>query len=977
MISLPVNASTFKRSFLGGDGQLELHTDGDVWKDLYDNKGKFKPDPGKVDQIADLKVGVGASKDVTLGKSGGLSLTFGGDFEAHNQIQLLWPKAKELEKLGLTLKKDELYVRLLMAAKGNASAAGHFAAPAGVKVNFGLKGGGHASYELLKRFGAEETVKDILTGVFGRVHLPQQIDNASEIPLPGEVVTIRFGGYLDMSAGITWGYSLSGVKDLDVPRLELAVDYALKVAASVNVGYKLAGDFELQASRGSDDGWVRFVVRKSRDSAFSFAADLGANVAAKLKGLPEGKKAADRFIAQLLGADAESVLKALDKARTLSTMEALQKEVNRLARTAVDQLAMVWVKQALSQENVKAFFALVGKAVDEYEKVDVRIIHLYDEAIDRIPQLRKTLDTLGAITPEGLKKVLNDSTSAANKPIADFVMRTWGDDVFDLLLEGPAFARFQAFVAEARSFLDDGMHDQIKTLIKTVKTELQLDDLVSKLKTLSNPEKLADEKLKGLFEQLVGKGFDQIKKSEFPKALKQAHDTLVKIETFKNEWYARIVAAADQNFNVSLGLAFSRATHDDALVDVEINLQDPSGPALAQAASRGTFAKLLEQYASSAVRVRAGVLTRELKTTTHTHINVMGWGFDRVVTMVQKPEHSIEAQPGGLMHVFATETSIEQVETSGRKYKETVASKFVLQTLGASLQAEKDPATAIDPRTKQFLIQTLNTMAVEYDLSYDDQRTKADELTSYLQFANRLGLLPSVAVEGQSTPGQMVAELNRQFGGTLGHVTVKYVVRYDDQAVRSAFFLANPELSDTARTAYRQFVSARNLSKAKNQPFHAAMAFAVLRQDLADESNRGSLQNRTFGYEQPAWFTGAGRRQMSIPPEALPQLDLFFRNERALIGKLGELDELIDTLEKNRTSLAPTPVPTVALDKAARDFVGLADDTDHFGDGGFFAIVDALILAGSSGKATRRSAMVLEIRPEGSKDVVRKVLTAG
>ena len=976
MLSLPVNAGTFKRSFLGGDGELELHSDGDVWKDLFTNKGKFKPDPGTVDQIADLKVGVGASKDVTLGKSGGLSLTFGGDFEAHNQIQLLWPKAKELEKLGLTLKDDELYVRLLMAAKGNASAAGHFEAPAGVKVRFGLKAGGHASYELLKRFAAADSVKDILTGVFGRVHLPQQIDKTSEIPLPGEVVIVRFGGYLDMSAGITWGYSLSGVKDLDVPRLELAVDYALKVAASATVGYKLAGDFELQASRGTDDGWVRYVVRKSRDSEFSFAADLGANVAVKLKGLPEGKKAADRFIAQLLGADAEAVLKALDKARTLSTMEALHKEVNRLARSAVDTLAMVWVKKALSQDNVKEFFELVGKAVDEYEKVDTRIIHLYDEAIDRIPQLTKILDTLGTITPEQLKKVLNDSTGAS-KPIADFVTRTWGDDVFDLLLEGPAFARFQAFVAEARSFLDGGAHDHIKTLIQTVKTELQLDDLVSKLKTLSTPEKLADEKLKGLFEQLVGKGFEQIKKSEFPKALKQAHDTLVKIETFKNEWYARITDAADQNFNVSLGIAFAKATHDDALVDVEINLGDPSGPALADAASRGRFAELLEQYASSAVKVRQGVLTRELKTTTHTHINVMGWGFDRVVTMVQKPEHSIESQAGGLMHVFATETSIEQVRKSGRKYKETVASKFVLQTLGASLQAEKDPAPAIDPRTRQFLIQTLNKMSVEYDLSYVDERTKADELTYYLQFANRLGLLPSVAVDGQSTPSQMVAALNRQFGGELGHVTVKYVVRYDDQAVRSAFFLEEPELSDTARTAYRQFVSARNLSMAKNQPFHAAMAFAVLRQDLGDESNRGSLANRTFNYEQPAWFTGAARRQMQIPREALPQLDLFFRNERALIGKLGDLDELIDTLEKNRTSAAPRPIPTEALDKATRDFVGLADDTDHFGDGGFFAIVDALVLAGSSGKATRRSAMVLEIKPKGSKEVVRKVLTAG
>jgi hypothetical protein len=212
VLALPVNGDTFKRSFLDGSGQLELQTDNDVWKGLFTGGGVFTPTPGDVDQIADLKVGVGASNGVTLGKRGGLNLTFGGEFEAGNQIQLIWPKARELDQFNLSLDDGQLYVRLVMGAKGNASAAGHFRAPAGVKVKFGLEAGGHASYELLKRFSAAETARTILTDLFRSVRLPQQIDTPDEIPAPGEVVIVRFGGYLGLSAGITWGYSLSGVR---------------------------------------------------------------------------------------------------------------------------------------------------------------------------------------------------------------------------------------------------------------------------------------------------------------------------------------------------------------------------------------------------------------------------------------------------------------------------------------------------------------------------------------------------------------------------------------------------------------------------------------------------------------------------------------------------------------------------------------------------------------------------------------------
>ncbi|MDA2937602.1 hypothetical protein MYX75_04985 [Acidobacteria bacterium AH-259-A15] len=68
MLSLPINVETFRRSFLDGDGTLEIQSDGDVWKNLFQNCLKFEKDPRKVDQVADLKVGVNSTKTLTLDK---------------------------------------------------------------------------------------------------------------------------------------------------------------------------------------------------------------------------------------------------------------------------------------------------------------------------------------------------------------------------------------------------------------------------------------------------------------------------------------------------------------------------------------------------------------------------------------------------------------------------------------------------------------------------------------------------------------------------------------------------------------------------------------------------------------------------------------------------------------------------------------------------------------------------------------------
>ena len=974
MLSLPINSRTLKRSFLGGDGTIDLQTDGDVWRNLVQNGLKFQKDPGQVDQVADLQVGVDSTKALTIGKQGGFSLDVGAGVEAANQIQLIWPNGTNqlLSDNGLSFENDQqLYLYLVLSAKGNASADGSFQAPASVNVNFGLKAGGQVSYEFFKRFDASKPATQIIPQLFADVRLPQQVDAVAEIPDPGDLLITRLGGYLDLSAGLTWGYSMTGSKSLDIRDLALELDYAIKLAASVSVGYKLAGDFEIQAMRGSEDEWVRFVVRKSKDSQFSFAADLGVDANFDLNGLPDS---ADDFITKLAGADAQGVLQALDRARQLSTLDALKAEVNRLAETAVDQVALKWLDRALDEQNVQEFFSIVGEVVEQYDNIDNRIIQVYENYLDRIPKLQEILGALSNLQdPNSLKQFLNETGVEVNQQAWDLVELVWGNGLYDLLLRQDEFVKFQNFVTETQSFLQDGAKQQIRDFIQTVKQELKLDPLFTELRKIDTPDKLrnlADEKLKGLVEQLVGKAFDQLSDTGFDKALQEVNVTLNKIEDFKTQWYDKLKAAASQSFNLNLSYAYTRASQRDALLDVEIKLSDPAGPELADQASKGQFKKLLQGYTSSAVKINKGVLTHNLTKSGELHVNVVGWSLDRLVNVVQNSEHAIESQAGGLLHVYTTTTSIEQSKTQGSKFKETVASKFLLKTVGATLQPEGEPDAAIDPGTKSYLVRTLQNMAVGYDLSFEDDRTRAEELTQYLQFAQLMGLLSAPAGNGGDAVAAMVGQLNNQFPDGLGKVSIEYVVRYDDQALRNAFRFSGTTIRALASVAMRSFISAKFTAMTQRE-WSARLGFAYLSQELADASQNNQLVNKTWSVTLPAWFTGSGPRSVQLTRSMRQILDSLFRTEKSYLDRMVEFDQLIDQVQKDREA-----VPLDKLDKASRDFVEMADNLDQWRLNAFFAVFDRLVQIGSGGKARRDSAMVMEIQATAGSEPVRKILTS-
>src|SRR5438445_7050470 len=143
MLTFPINVNTFKKSFLDGDGSLEIATDHDAWKTLYDLGKPFSKD---VQDLVKLNLSVGTSKDFQFGQKDGLKLGVSLKSQVIGHVGLVWPDEESdlIKTYGLKdfLTANKLYAVINFNAKGDASAKGSF--PIGpLSATFGIGAGGN------------------------------------------------------------------------------------------------------------------------------------------------------------------------------------------------------------------------------------------------------------------------------------------------------------------------------------------------------------------------------------------------------------------------------------------------------------------------------------------------------------------------------------------------------------------------------------------------------------------------------------------------------------------------------------------------------------------------------------------------------------------------------------------------------------------------------------------------------------------
>ena len=950
MLKLPISATTFGHSFLGGDGSLEISSDEDAWLSLVDKNEPFNP---KVDDVADVKVSLGTERELGLGRAGSWKIGIAASGEAGHQIHLIWPGSQLAPGIsrGVAPGVDDLLVRLVLHGKADASVKG--SVPAGpLSGTFGVAAGGSVGYERLVIFPKTIPARKVLEDLFAGVRLPQQVDTVADIPARGEVLVARFSGYLKLTGQLSYGYSLTRSREIDVGKLSLDLDYQLKLAASVSAAYQLAGNFEIEARAGSSPNFARFTVVKSRESEFNFAADFGLDAEHHLKGLPDS---ANEFLVKAIGAHAERAVKLFEQARTDSNLSELEKAAGKLLKGTIHDLSQKYIGKALTNATLNEFLTRMLSVIDNYNRIDTRIIHLYEDFLDNILGLTETVNLVAAAatTRDGLKDISDNQAWA-------LITRLAGPRLHDVLMEEAAFAEFAQLVKDAKSFLDQGAKKEIRDLVATFKKAFPLDALLSQLRGITRPEQLknlADEKLQGLAEQILGKTFDQIRSSNVAKELRALHDGLDRVASFRDKYYGKVKEVANNSFRASLHFGYSRAASNTALLDVEVDVSDAEGRRLAKLASSGDFSELLAKYNSKLIRINKGVFTHSVSSSTHLQINLFGYGIEGLTRVLQDTDEALEAHEGGLLHIYTTKILIDERRLHGG---ELTASTFIVATVAKAFQLEG---------TREYFIRTLPKMSIQYDLLEEDNKTKPDEMRQILDFAATLGLLPN--------SDAFLRQLLQEFPKGLGKVSAKYVIRYDPDAVQAAFQIPDNALRENLRKVVREtmrsFIGARSIGMSAAD-WGARFGFAY-----ADPANFYAFERLDFArfvhshhvwVTLPAWFTHGAPQEVELRSEQRESLKMLYGYQEKFLERLIQLDTTVDALRDHLSG----DVSPKDLNKQVKQFVEMAPKLGAFRQNVFFVVFDRLVAEGSGGRAPRNSSLVLEITPRG-KQTVTKVLT--
>jgi hypothetical protein len=765
-----------------------------------------------------------------------------------------------------------------------------------------------------------------------------------------------------LNAGLSWGYQLTGHEGITYNELNASIEYALRLKASVNFAYKLAGNFEISARPGSSPGWVWLTVKKSKNHEFEAAVGFQANAQVQVSNLPQS---ADEFLSALLGADAKHALDLFQKVRGYTDLNKLEADTDKILLSSVTNLANKWLGKALDQTNVAQFLTIAGKVVDDHNSIDDKVVaavtHLYEDYVDQnaVDALKSALTKIVSLSRRD--DLANLSDSEAWKVISTLV----GGDLAQLTQDNATFAQITGIAQKTLDFLNGGWQTRLRDLIDELKSQFHLDQLFGALDNYDSKDKLlslADTKLQGVVEKLLGQAWDQIKSSGAAQAAKDLQKALNTVDAFKNNWYTKITSALNQSFGLSVNYAYISTTSNDTLIDVEIDVSTARGQDLFKAAVHGQFSTVFDNSNLSLLRINQGVLSHQLTKSSQLQINVFNWETKRIVDVLAQTLNSVEVQPTGLVNVFTTTASIQE-RTTKKSY--SLESNFVMNLVGEAARPSAG-ATPQDLAQGKYLVATVRKFGVTYNFGVTQNLTSASQLTHLLQLAQQVRLIKDAAATA--------ASLDAQFSKGLGTVSASYVVNYDGDGILDAFQAEQgAALQAIVRDTCRHLVGVHLVSTANDGDLQnigfayiAGTDYTTLIQD-----GFAAFMNANATLQLPSWAPG-GPRQVFLPATSSIRRNLLnlYQVETLTANRLDNLDV---TVNKARTR--SVPVQESDLEDAARAFVEESAPLDAWGcENTFFGVFDAFIEIGSNGKTHRESTLILQITPPGATTPITKYL---
>jgi len=909
--------------------------------------------PGDADLFT---LGFNASTGHTfaLGTSDSLKLAFDAGTTA--RMVPLWSSSSKdrlelLEPLGLqdyfagTDHNNQLLMLFLCGGNANASAVGKFNYSF-LSVDTSLKAGADASYTLVRSFPADTKAGSLITDFLSGLRLPANVN----APLKAdEAIVFEYGGYVKLGASIGAGYQLSGGQSIKIGDLDLSEKYDFSLAGKLSLGASVAGRFRVEVRPGTDPGWARVVVRKSRDRAFSIAADVSASAKFEQEGLPGSP---DEFISAIIGLKAKNWINVFDQARKWTDFNKLEENLDLLAKSYIERYTGKAFSELADRTNLDELVNKFGEVVKSYNSIDNHAVTLFDRYFDVAKnavdgQLTQALNDIKSATSwDNLKSKLN---SDAGGVLWDAVNQfTSGDPLGWALghahIDGKPVTldTLKEQVDKVFTLIQDDSHKEIRKVIALAKAEFPLDPFLKKLDGINFVElrNLADTKLVGFVERLIGRTIQGLNNSDLSKAVTKLHKVLDGIKSFETTAYAKFQQALNQTYSFNLHAEYSRATAQTALIEFELDLTKNDGKRLMSSAGHGDFSEVLASSTSDAVRVHEGTLTHKVTRQSTLSVNIVGWhlnfnyqALDRLIT---EADQRISADGQGNLTIDTTfELKKERERT---RNGERVSTNLVLSFIGQS-----KGNVQFDRRTQSYLVNAISGMAARYNLVFDDPNTTHQELAQYLSFADDFGLAESdAAAEAALEP---LLPTDEQ--GNFGNVNVKYDVRFTEAGLKALF--AKPfTIDDEAflRRTMRLLVLTNFINNNKG-PHLIPRAWCywtpgVFRIWQDQGPNFFQQSATTIAAIASLPIAPSPLKNLTAPPSVtlsqidLIQLDTLYQIEESMVAGLRKLSEVVRSA---------TPINPRQFEGRMADFgnaLKLYDDFDE-GENSMFALLDRLI----------------------------------
>jgi hypothetical protein len=827
---------------------------------------------------------------------------------------------------------------VVLAAGGQAGAdlAATVLNAGGFSVGVSFSAGAGVDWMVCRAAHDSDSLLGAVRATFAAARLPQSTPDGPGALLlaPNEILYSSYVGFMKVGATAAFGYKASGTANYKLGKLDLATTLLIKADAEVSISFGLTGAFKITVLPGAKPGWVRVVVEKHRTSTFEFGVGVTVDAELKTKGLPDTSKSSLALLESILGFKTPQLARqALDLAQSSPD------ELRRRADGAIKALVESYTGKAFDALNtgeIATALAAITTAAKRITEAEDRLIALYEQYV--VANLEPAFKLLEDVFKEASLEAQRDrllqtiADPLVRQLIALLVDRTMGQ-VITAYTE--TLGELKAEVEKLHQFIAADTEHAIRNFIEARIKAFGLEPLFAELKQIDSIDKLkarSTSAVDALVERLTGRALDELFARPDVKALiGEVNSVAKRIEGLLKQFNDIVTRALNAKGRFELSYAYQRVREGDKLMDVQINV-DPGNAALAAKArdvyanaTRGRFDEVLKDENASVLNVTSTAFTDVLKRVGTLDVNVFGWNYKEVNTVLLSLNATVQESPTGLITIYSIDAKGQSVQKSAKR---TLELNYLFQVTG-----QVKGAFQVDGALQRQAVDAFDALSrMKTSLSYaiTDPLTSLDELRSYFGVGAQLHVLG---------PGQIarligsIEELRRPAngapaaldGGGFRKVGVTYTVGFKGEALARAL---KTDLTGTEINWWEEMESGRPprpvTVKAKNH--RQALLSMYIDRLIASYLVGRSPDPSTFAL--PALFANGvvldmlenSARQQTEPWHALgvttaddkvvrlnvPNTAFGWASRHTIVGR--DLAEFLDEFRKNLTASDRQPI---------------------------------------------------------------------